>query len=105
MTDLLALTIGGTPIQAPTGVPIGGFNAAGGNILAAVRNLLTLIAVIAALIFIILGGIRWTTSAGDPKAVDAARKQITYAIIGLVIALLAFMIVKFLGEFLDTPLT
>jgi len=105
MEHLIALTISGTPLQAPPGIPTGGLAGAGGNTLAAIRNLLTLIAVIASIIFITLGGIRWIMSSGDPKAVEAARKQITYAVIGLIITLLAFMIVKTLGQILDTPLT
>lgn len=51
-----------------------------------------------ALFFIIFGGIRFLTSGGDPKSIEAARKIITWAIIGLVVVLLSFGIVAFIAE-------
>jgi hypothetical protein len=53
-----------------------------------------------AIIFIILGGIRYILARGDPKATEAARGTITAALIGLVIALLAVVIVIVLGNLL-----
>jgi hypothetical protein len=41
---------------------------------------------------LVVGGIAWTSSGGDPKALDAARGRITNAIIGLVIVVSAFAI-------------
>lgn len=48
-----------------------------------------------AVIFIIVGGIQFATSAGDPKRIEVAKNTITYAVIGLVIAILSFAIVSF----------
>ena len=48
-----------------------------------------------AVIVIILGGVSYTTSAGDPGKVKKAKDTIMYGIVGLVIALLAFAIVNF----------
>lgn len=48
-----------------------------------------------AVIVIILGGVQYTTSAGDPGRVKKAKDTILYGIIGLVVALLAFAIVNF----------
>jgi hypothetical protein len=45
-------------------------------------------------IMLIIGGIRYTVSAGDSGNVTAAKNTIMYAIIGLVIAFLAFAIVN-----------
>jgi hypothetical protein len=53
---------------------------------------------IAAVIFIIFGGVKFLTSGGDPKQVEGARKTITWAIIGLVLILMSFMIVRTIGE-------
>lgn len=50
-----------------------------------------------ALIFIIIAGIKFTRSGGDPKEADAARQTMTYAIIGLIIIVLAAAIVNFIG--------
>ena len=46
-------------------------------------------------IFIIIGGIRYTTSQGDPGKTKKAKDTITYAIVGLVVALSAFGITEF----------
>ena len=48
-----------------------------------------------AVVMIILGGIQYTTSAGDPGKVKKAKDTILYGIIGLVVAILAFAIVNF----------
>lgn len=45
-------------------------------------------------IMLIYGGIRYTISGGDSSAVTAAKNTIMYAIIGMVIALLAYAIVN-----------
>lgn len=43
-------------------------------------------------ILLLVGGFKFITSGGDPKAVEGAQKTITYAIIGLVVILLSFLI-------------
>lgn len=49
------------------------------------------------LFLIIYAGIKLVTSGGDPKQVEAARKIMTYAIIGTVVVLSSFAIVYFIG--------
>ena len=50
-------------------------------------------------IMLIYGGIRYTTSGGNAASVTAAKNTILYAIVGIVVAVLAFAIVNFvLGE-------
>lgn len=48
-----------------------------------------------AVIMIIVGGIRYTTSAGDSARVKASKDTIMYAVVGLVVAIMAFAIVNF----------
>ena len=48
-----------------------------------------------AVVMIIIGGISYTTSAGDASKVKKAKDTILYGVVGLVIALLAFAIVNF----------
>ena len=57
----------------------------------------TLLGVIAAIavLMIIIGGLRYVISGGDPKKTADAKNTVLYAIIGLVVALLAFAIIKF----------
>ena len=55
---------------------------------------------VAAVVVIILGGLMYTTSAGDPGKAKKAKDTILYGIIGLVIAALAYTIVYFVaGQF------
>jgi hypothetical protein len=44
---------------------------------------------------IIVGGIRYITSGGDQAGITAAKNTILYAVIGLVVAMLAYSIVHF----------
>lgn len=55
---------------------------------------------IVAVIMIIVGGLRYITSAGDASRVKAAKDTIMYSIVGLVVAILAYAIVTFVvGRF------
>ena len=44
---------------------------------------------------IIIGGIRYVTSGGEQAGITAAKNTILYAVVGLVIAILAYSIVHF----------
>jgi succinate dehydrogenase/fumarate reductase cytochrome b subunit len=46
-----------------------------------------------AVIFIIIGGVRYAISGGDSANVKQAKETILYAVIGLIVALIAFTIV------------
>lgn len=74
-----------------TGNPITGSN----GVILKVTNILAIIAGAAAVILIIIAGIRLVTSAGDSNAVSGARQSILYALIGLVIIFLAQAIITF----------
>jgi len=58
-----------------------------------INTLLYIIGVIAVIV-IIVGGIRYTVSGGDATAVKNAKNMIVAAVIGLVIAVLAFAIIN-----------
>lgn len=64
------------------------------NIKTIVNILLYLLGAIA-VIMIVIGGIRYSTSNGDASAVKGAKDTILYAVIGLVVAILAYAIVNF----------
>jgi hypothetical protein len=59
-----------------------------------VNILLTLLGSIA-IIMIVIGGIRYTLSNGDTGAVTGAKNTILYAVIGLIVAIMAYAIVNF----------
>ena len=50
---------------------------------------------IISVVMLIIGGIRYVISGGDSKKVTDAKNTIMYAIIGLIIAILAYAIVNF----------
>lgn len=43
-------------------------------------------------VLLLTGGFKYITSGGDPKAVEGAQKTITYAIGGLILILLSYLI-------------
>ena len=62
-------------------------------------NLIFILAVIVALLYLIWGGFKWLTSGGDKQAVTTAREHIVAAIIGLVIIFLSYFILNLLIGF------
>ena len=50
---------------------------------------------ILAVVMVIIGGVKYTTSGGDQAQVTSAKNTILYGIVGLVIAILAYAIVNF----------
>ena len=48
-----------------------------------------------AVIMLIYGGVRYTISGGDDKAVTAAKNTILYAVVGIVVAMAGYAIVNF----------
>lgn len=60
-----------------------------------VINLFSVIIGIIAVIMIIIAGLRYITSGGDANGITAAKNALIYAIVGLIVAALAQVIVKF----------
>lgn len=65
-----------------------------GSIFNTIVNILLFLIGAISVIMLIIGGIRYTISAGDSGNVTAAKNTIMYAIIGLIVAFLAFAIVN-----------
>jgi uncharacterized membrane protein YozB (DUF420 family) len=63
------------------------------------------IAIVLAAIYIILAGLAYVTGGGDPEARKKATARLIYGIIGLVVALLAFVITQVLQSFLSLQRT
>jgi hypothetical protein len=60
-----------------------------------ITNILLFIIGAVAVVMLIIGGIRYVVSAGDQNAVTSAKNTILYAIIGIVVAFLAYAAVNF----------
>ena len=60
---------------------------------------------IAFFIMFIVGGFNYLTAGGNPQAVEGAKKTLTYAIGGLVLIALAFLILKLISTFTGVDVT
>lgn len=100
------LRINATPFPIPTSVQhlfdiAGPF---GTNILVFGVGALMVAAILIALFMLIWGGINWITSGGDKTKLQSARNTVIFAIIGLILTLLAFTIINVLGFFFGLSL-
>lgn len=73
-----------------------------GGIFSEITNVLLFAIGAIAVIMIVVGGLRYVISGGDAKQVDAAKNTILYAIIGIVVALLAYAAVGFVTNSFTT---
>ncbi len=60
-----------------------------------ISNILLFLIGAVSVIMLIIGGLRYVLSQGDQNAVTSAKNTILYAVIGIIVALLAFAIVNF----------
>lgn len=63
---------------------------------------LIFVAGVVAIFFIVTAGIQMVTSGGDAKKLQAAGSRLTFAIIGLAVVVLAFIILGFVQKFLGS---
>jgi hypothetical protein len=85
--------------EAINGKIVGGKCETGGanlnDIIASAINLFSVVVGIVAVIMIIVGGFKYITSGGDSGNITSAKNTIVYAVIGIIIVVLAQVIVKF----------
>jgi len=73
-----------------------------GSIVNNVINIMLFIIGILCVIMIIYGGIRYTISRGEEKEITGAKNTIMYAIIGLIIAIIAYALVNWVFTTIGT---
>lgn len=56
-------------------------------------------------LLLIVGGFKYMTSGGDPKAVEGAKKTLTYAIGGLIVILLSYLILVLISTITGVDVT
>lgn len=96
-TDVAAGGIGtGADCAKPTGAAENLFG--DGSIFNTVTNILLFLIGAISVVMLIIGGIRYVVSGGDQGAVTSAKNTILYAIIGIVVAFLAFAAVRFVTD-------
>lgn len=69
------------------------------NILASIVNILTLVIGAISVIMIIVAGFKYITSGGDSNNVASAKNTLVYAVVGLIIVVLAQAITRFVIGF------
>jgi hypothetical protein len=84
---------GGASCAAGTGAEDDLFGSKG--IFKTITNILLFIIGAISVIMLIIGGIRYVVSGGDQNAVQGAKNTILYAIVGIVVAFLAYAVVNF----------
>jgi hypothetical protein len=65
-------------------------------------NALFVFAGVVAVFFIMWSGIQFLTSAGDPVRVGKARSSFTYALIGLIIVVMSYLIIQVVARVTGT---
>ena len=108
VTIIAVFTLALTPFLAvaqdftvPPGGPVTGVNSAS-QLITRIIEILLAIAGLLAVIFLIVGGFRYITAGGNEETAEAAKKTITNAIIGIVIIILSFVIVRVISNALIT---
>jgi amino acid transporter len=92
----LSLTLPGYTVSPPAGVPTGGLELGGDGqkLIQLGVNLLFAVGIVLTIVFIIIAGIQWITSAGDEEKLKKAKARLTYSIIGLLVIAGSFFIIS-----------
>lgn len=84
-------------LAAPSGVPEalrGGLENSGTAFFQTIVNNLIILGAFLALMMVIFSGVQWMMSRGDPQRIASAKRRLFFAIIGLIVMLGAFFIVR-----------
>jgi len=73
------------------------------SIFKSITNILLFLIGAISVIMLIIGGIRYVISGGDQNQVTGAKNTILYAIVGIVVAFLAYAAINFVVDSLQTP--
>lgn len=106
IADITALLLIVSPVSFAESAIQSGADAAHGSqqptnifgnsgIFSTVTNILLFLIGVLSVIMLIIGGLRYVLSGGNSTAVTAAKNTILYAIVGVVVAILAYAIIHF----------
>ena len=76
-----------------------------GSIISSLVGVFLILAFISTLLYMLLGGLDWITSAGDKTKLQSARDKITNALVGMVVVGASWAVMMVAGNFfgLDFP--
>lgn len=117
MLNLVSIALAaGTPVPTPwnqPGVASRCVAIINGNEVATIQglecvfqNVVTIITALSGLalfVMLLIGGITYLTSGGDPKASEKAKNTMTFAIAGLVLIIAAYLILNLISTFTGIP--
>ncbi len=75
------------------------------DILKNIINLLAPTAGIAFFVMLLFGGFQFLNSGGDPKAAGQARTTLTYAVIGIILVIVSWLILKLIADVTGVDVT
>lgn len=70
-----------------------------------ILNIATGFAVFVVFIMLVIGGFKYITSGGDAKATEEAKKTITYAVLGIILLIGSWLLLKFIYIFTGVNVT
>ncbi len=94
------------PIRPPAGLPFTAATAATDteNLVSTIIGFLTVVAGLAFIIYLIIAGFSWITAGGDPEKIKRAQQNITNALIGIIIVVIAYAVTAIVGSLLGFPI-
>ncbi len=72
-----------------------------GNVISVIAGL----GFIAMLVLIIMAGFKYLTSGGEPKAIQSAHQAFTWALLGLFLMIIAWVLLQLIQAFTGIPVT
>lgn len=75
------------------------------NVLANIIKILAPVAGVAFFVMLVIGGFQFVTSGGDPKAVGQARTTLTYAVIGVILVIVSWLILTLIQNLTGVNVT
>jgi len=88
-------------MAAPLPATIGNLNQVFASVLSKVLTLLGMVAVV----MLVVGGYKFLMAGADKDAATKARNTVTYVVLGLILAVSAWMIISLAGNFLGIDLS
>jgi len=93
--SLPAFAIDLCPPVSPTGKPLPGCQGIDiARIVGSIIGILFFVSFLIALVFLVIGGIRWILSGGDKEATNNAKSTVTSALVGLVIVIGSYILIN-----------
>lgn len=90
-----------TPCSTSSGAVCAGKSDSVNGIIKNVVNAILMLLGAVSVVMIIIGGFRYTVSGGDSSGITSAKNTILYAVVGLVVAFLAYAIVNWVVVYLN----